>query len=78
MAEIDYHKGWIDFLKFIMTALLGMLFVIFWNVMAYPDIVKNMNLTTKIFVLSVVFIIIFILLLGMRSWLKIINYLKDS
>lgn len=78
MAKIDYHKGWIDFLKFSMTAWLGLLLVMFWNVMAYPDIVKNMDATTKMFVLIAAFISILWLILGMRSWLKTLNDLKDA
>ena len=78
MAEIDYYKGRIDFIKVMMTALFGMLLIIFWNVMAYPDIVKNMDFATKCFVLSFTFISIIILILGMYEWLKILNNLKDA
>lgn len=71
MSKADSIKAWLDFLKLALTALLGLLFVIFWGLIQNDSIVKNMSRCNRV-------ILIFIIIFAVGLIIAIINEYKRN
>lgn len=76
MSEADHVKAILEFIKFGMTAFSGLLFIMFWNLMADPNIVKNMDWDIKVIVLLITGVISLILFVFMYSYIRYADKLK--
>lgn len=73
----DYVKAILEFYKLILTAFIGLLFIIFWNFIANPNILQNLdNTIKKIFLFIILFLTILIVSIILKYW-KYAEELKD-
>ncbi len=73
----DYVKAILEFYKLILTALIGLLFIIYWNFTANPNISQSMD-NTRISITKFILIFLVILIPAiMWRYMKEAEALKD-
>jgi len=73
----DYVKAILEFYKVMITALLGLLFIMFWYIMTNPNNVQSMDNKNR-YIILIILLFLIILLLGVifRYW-RLAEDLKD-
>ncbi len=78
MSKVDYIKAYLDYIKLALTALIGLLFVIFWGIIQNEFMIKNISELNKAIIVIVIIFLVGLIIFFNAKYFQIMNKLEKD